>query len=236
MFNYRFIFVALLAVWLCPVATQNTCHAGTHGLPGIPGIPGHDGRDGEKGEKGEGGRTLELENKVIKGQKGEPGIKGPQGKRGAPGNLGPPGPQGPPGDEGAPSDVKPNSAFCVSRETVDHPAPDTPIIFQTKITNVNDHFNLKEGKFVCHIPGTYYFVYHATSKKTLCVRLMVDGEKRASFCDHIQSEINVSSGGFAVYLRDNSKVWLETNDKVNGMYAAGDKGNSVFSGFLLYAH
>ncbi|MCJ8740822.1 hypothetical protein PDJAM_G00063570 [Pangasius djambal] len=237
MFNHRLILGALFAVWLCPVATQDTCNAGTPGLPGMPGIPGRDGGDGVKGEKGEAGHTLELVDKVIKGQKGEPGIKGAPGKRGSPGNLGPPGPQGPPGDEGDLSDSKPHSAFCVSRETLAYPASGTPIIFQRVITNVNGHFNVNEGKFVCHIPGTYYFVYHATSfKKTLCVKLMVNGEKKANFCDHSQDELNVSSGGFAVYLQHNSEVWLETNDRVNGMYAAGDKSNSVFSGFLLYTH
>lgn len=183
------------------------------------------------------GHTLELVNKVIKGQKGEPGVKGAQGKRGSPGNSGPPGPQGPPGEEGNPSDSKPHSAFCVSRETFEYPAADTPIIFKGVITNVKEHFNVNEGKFVCHIPGTYYFVYHATSfKKTLCVKLMVNGEKKATFCDHSQDDFNVSSGGLAVYLEQNSKVWLEATDRVNGLYAAGNKGNSVFSGFLLYTH
>lgn len=231
------IFGALLAAWLCTVATQDTCNAGTPGLPGIPGIPGRDGRDGEKGEKGKAGRTVELVNKVVRGEKGELGVKGPQGKSGSSGFLGPPGPPGPPGVVGDQSDSKPHSAFCVSRETTAYPAPDLPIIFQRVITNVNEHFNVNEGKFVCHIPGTYYFVYHSTShKKTLCIKLMVDGEKKASFCDHIQDDFNMSSGGFAVYLQYRSEVWLEANDRLNGMYAAGDTGNSVFSGFLLYTH
>ncbi|TSQ12716.1 Complement C1q subcomponent subunit C [Bagarius yarrelli] len=237
MIKHKLLFGSLLAVWLCPITIQDTCRAGTPGLPGIPGIPGRDGRDGEKGEKGEAGRTLELVDKVLRGQKGEPGVKGPQGKRGSPGILGPPGPLGPPGDVGDPSDSKPHSAFSVSRETSAYPEPDLPIIFQRVITNINEHFNVKEGKFVCHIPGTYYFVYHSTSyKKTFCVKLMVDGEKKASFCDHIQDELNNSSGGFAVYLQHRSEVWLEANERLNGMYAAGDKSNSVFSGFLLYTY
>lgn len=183
------------------------------------------------------GHTLELVKKAIKGEKGEPGSKGSQGKRGSPGNPGPPGPHGPPGEDGDPSDSKPHSAFCVSRETFEYPQPDNPIIFKRVITNINNHFNVDEGKFVCQIPGTYYFVYHATSfKRNLCVKLMVNGEKKATFCDHIQDEFNQSSGGFAVYLEHSSKVWLEASDRVNGMYAAGDKGNSVFSGFLLYTH
>ncbi|KAK3555261.1 hypothetical protein QTP86_014873 [Hemibagrus guttatus] len=237
MFELKLIFGALLAALLCPSSTQDTCRAGTPGLPGVPGIPGRDGRDGEKGEKGVPGQTLELVNKVIKGQKGEPGIRGSLGKRGAPGNPGLPGLQGSPGDIGDPSDSKPQSAFCVSRETAANPPANTPITFQKVITNVNRHFNISEGKFVCHIPGTYYFVYHATSyQTTLCVKFMVDGKMRASFCDHIQDDLSMSSGGFAVYLKHNSNVWLQANDRLNGMYATANTGNSVFSGFLLYAH
>ncbi|KAF7697070.1 complement C1q subcomponent subunit C [Silurus meridionalis] len=237
MFNHRLIFVVLLAAQVFSVSTQDTCRAGTPGLPGIPGIPGRYGRDGEKGEKGEAGRTLDLVDKVIKGQKGDAGIKGSQGKIGSPGDPGPAGPPGPPGDKGDTSDSKLHSAFCVARETYEHPAPKTPIMFPKVITNVKNHFNVNEGKFVCQIPGTYYFVYHATSTKTLCVRLFVDGKAQFIFCDHIQAQYNLSSGGISVYLKHNSKVWLETTDlRVNGMYSAGDKGNSVFSGFLLYAH
>lgn len=183
------------------------------------------------------GRKLEMV--AIKGENGEPGLPGHRGKRGNAGNPGPPGPPGIPGVRGDTSDSKPQSAFCVSRETVGNPKASTPIIFQKVITNINGHFVVEEGKFVCHIPGTYYFVYHATSSgKSLCVMLMVNGEKKATFCDHILTRVNyyqASSGGLAVYLKHNQKVWLETNAQ-NGMYAAESKGNSVFSGFLIYAH
>lgn len=67
---------------------------------------------------------------------------------------------------------------------------------------------------------------------------MLDGERLAAFCDHIgnkNSGLQVSSGGLAVYVKKAQEVWLET-DTNNGMYAAGGKGDSVFSGFLVYAH
>ncbi|KAL7844272.1 hypothetical protein SRHO_G00228110 [Serrasalmus rhombeus] len=218
---------------------QDSCPAGIPGLPGIPGFPGRDGRDGVKGEKGDAGRTLQLEKLAVKGESGVPGLPGRPGKRGNPGDPGPPGPPGPPGGRGDVSNSKPQSAFCVSRETTAAPKPNSPVNFHNVITNINEHFNVSESKFVCHIPGTYYFVYHATSMgKTLCVMLMVNGEKKSTFCDHIQStgsHYQVSSGGLAVYLMHNQKVWLETNAQ-NGMYAAENKGNSVFSGFLVYAH
>uniref|UniRef100_A0A4W4EA22 C1q domain-containing protein n=3 Tax=Electrophorus electricus TaxID=8005 RepID=A0A4W4EA22_ELEEL len=242
MLSCRLIIGALLVVFLHHVAAQDTCPAGTQGVPGIPGlpgIPGRDGRDGMKGEKGAPGITVKLNKDGAKGDRGDPGIQGSAGKRGSSGDPGPPGPQGPPGDRGDPSDSKPRSAFCVSRETIDNPTSSTPIMFLNAITNIEGHFNVSEGKFVCYIPGTYYFAFHTTSfQKSLCVMLMVNGQKKATFCDHIQSSSNhyqVSSGGFAVHLKQNEKVWLETNN-MNGMYAAKNKGNSVFSGFLIYAH
>ncbi|XP_076835517.1 complement C1q subcomponent subunit C [Brachyhypopomus gauderio] len=236
------IIAALLAVCLRPAAAEDTCPAGTRGVPGIPGlpgIPGRDGRDGVKGEKGSPGITVNLDKDGEKGYRGDPGIQGSPGKRGVPGNPGPAGPQGPPGVQGDPSDSKPQSAFCVSRETTENPTSNSPIIFKNAITNIDEHFNIIEGKFVCHIPGTYYFAFHTTLfQKSLCVILMVNGQKKANFCDHIQNAVNhyqVSSGGFAVYLRQDEKVWLETNN-MNGMFAAKNKGNSVFSGFLISAH
>ncbi|KAL7853869.1 hypothetical protein AOLI_G00207130 [Acnodon oligacanthus] len=239
MLNYKLIFGAALAACLCPIVAQDSCPAGIPGLPGIPGFPGRDGRDGVKGEKGEAGRTRQLDKHAVKGESGEPGLPGHTGKRGNPGDPGPPGPPGPPGERGDFSNSKPQSAFCVSRETTAAPKPNSPVNFHNVITNINEHFNVSESKFVCHIPGTYYFVYHTTSVgKTLCVMLMVNGEKKFTFCDHIQStgtHYQVSSGGLAVYLKHNQKVWLETNTQ-NGMYAAENKGNSVFSGFLVYAH
>ncbi|XP_072517902.1 complement C1q subcomponent subunit C [Salminus brasiliensis] len=239
MLNCRLFFGALLAVHLCLTAAQDTCPVGIPGQPGFPGFPGRDGRDGVKGEKGDAGHSIELEKDAVKGQKGNPGFRGLPGKRGSPGDPGPPGPPGQPGDQGDSSNSKPQSAFCVSRETISNPKANLPVVFNKVITNINNHFNVSEGKFVCHIPGTYYFVYHTTSLgKSLCVMLMVNGVKKATFCDHILNQsayYQVSSGGLAVYLEHNQKVWLETSMQ-NGMFAAENKGNSVFSGFLVYAH
>lgn len=177
-----------------------------------------------------------------KGQKGEPGVKGKPGKIGKSGVPGPPGDNGmfgPPGDQGESDNAKSAlvSAFSVKRTTEVRPDRGTPVRFTSVITNINDHFNTLTGKFVCQIAGTYYFVYHASSStKNLCVNLMLDGERLAAFCDHIGNNAQqVSSGGLAVYVKKAQQVWLET-DTNNGMYAAGDKGDSVFSGFLVYAH
>lgn len=179
---------------------------------------------------------------IKKGEKGEPGIKGRPGKRGHNGEDGIRGPLGPPGEPGDPGNSEGSSsplqsAFSVSRATRSLPEPNAVIRFSTIITNVNGHFNATLGKFICKIPGTYYFVFHASSKeKNLCVILMHDDKKIVNFCDHMQrNSQQVSSGGLAVYLKEDEKVWLVTNS-YNGLFAEGRKADSVFSGFLIHAH
>ncbi|XP_030635602.1 complement C1q subcomponent subunit C [Chanos chanos] len=233
---------ALLAVLLATLVATETCpSAGTPGMPGIPGQPGRDGRDGMKGEKGESGNPLRFGEAVIKGQKGDKGKAGPPGKVGVSGDhgpRGPPGPVGPPGDRGESGGILPElqSAFSVSRITSNRPEANKPVRFTSVITNVNQHYDVSTGKFVCAVSGTYYFVYHTSSYgASLCVDLLRDRTKIASFCDHLYSTQQASSGGLAVYVRKGQSVWLETTAN-NGMYATGDKADSVFSGFLLYAH
>ncbi|XP_067279005.1 complement C1q subcomponent subunit C [Pseudorasbora parva] len=244
MFGGHIIFGTLLAGSLClHLVSTDTCPAGAMpGLPGIPGFPGRDGREGAKGEKGDPGKPLKPDEAIKKGEKGEPGIKGMPGKRGLRGDFGIRGPEGPPGEPGEQGtfDVSKShllSAFSVSRSTRHPPDPNAIIRFTNIITNVNNHFSADESKFVCKIPGTYYFVFHASCKeKSLCVILMHDDKKLANFCDHIQKNSQqVNSGGLAVYLRENEKVWLKTG-YYNGLYAEGKKGDSVFSGFLIHAH
>lgn len=241
MFGTHIISGIIVTVSLClSLVSMDTCPvAGTPGLPGIPGLPGRDGREGMKGDKGDEGIPLKPDQATIKGDKGEPGVTGISGKRGRPGetgDIGPSGFPGEPGDLGESGDITSllQSAFSVSRLTRTPPEPHVAIRFSKTITNINSHFN-NEGKFVCQIPGYYYFVFHASSNdKNLCVVLMIDGNKLANFCDHnINKSQQAHSGGLAVYLKKNQNVWLQTNS-YNGMYG-GDMGDSVFSGFLIQA-
>nr|XP_055036665.1 complement C1q subcomponent subunit C [Misgurnus anguillicaudatus] len=242
MFGSHISFGTIIGVSVClSLVSTDTCpSAGIPGLPGHNGLPGRDGREGIKGDKGDPGIPLKPDQAAIKGQKGEPGIIGNPGKRGRPGEagkVGPPGPPGEPGDSGkvvnTPSELQ--SAFSVYRGTRQPPEPQTPIRFGKTLTNINNHFNSAEGKFVCQIPGFYYFVFHASSRdRNLCVVLMLDGNKLGNFCDHIHANSQqVHSGGLSVYLKKDQKVWLQTNT-YNGMFASGE-GDSVFSGFLIHA-
>lgn len=184
------------------------------------------------------GILLKPDQATIKGEKGEPGVTGMPGKRGRPGETGDIGPHGPPGEPGDLSESGDiasvlQSAFSVARLTRTPPDSHAAIRFSKIITNINSHFN-NEGKFVCQIPGYYYFVFHASSyDDNLCVSLMVDGNKLANFCDHKNKSKSqqAHSGGLAVYLKQNQNVWLQTGS-YNNMYG-GDMGDSVFSGFLI---
>ncbi|XP_018431266.1 PREDICTED: complement C1q subcomponent subunit C-like [Nanorana parkeri] len=224
-----------LLVWVD--SGEPPCTSPIPGLPGIPGAPGRDGRDGLNGAKGEKGLPANLKTAEIKGEKGTKGPGGPVGKRGPRGLSGPPGEKGEPGprgDSGIPGNQKRQyqSAFTVKRNTGEHPEKDTPIKFNEVITNIHDDYSRETGKFVCRIAGLYYFVYHASQSQNLCVTLRVDGDTKASFCDHVSNTRQVTSGGVLVQLKKGQEVWLVTND-YNGIIGI-ENNDSVFTGFLVF--
>ncbi|XP_047437872.1 complement C1q subcomponent subunit C-like [Mugil cephalus] len=240
MLSLRFLVIGALISSVVPrLVAMETCPAtGMPGMPGIPGIPGRDGRDGQKGEKGEPGRWRGGIG-PQKGEKGEPGLTGYAGKRG---QSGEPGPQGPPGNPGPPGEpgehgtvgVLQQAAFSVARGTRDHPPKDSVIRFTNIITNINDDYNATAGHFKCRVPGTYYFVYHASLNERLCVLMKMDDTLLTSFCDLRRNRRQVTAGGLAVYLSTGQKIWLETKD-YKGMTGT-ESGYSIFSGFLLHPH
>ncbi|GLD58145.1 complement C1q subcomponent subunit C-like protein [Lates japonicus] len=220
----------LVAMETCPAA-------GIPGIPGMPGLPGRDGRTGEKGQKGEAGAEWQGSLSPQRGEKGEPGLMGFPGKRGQsgePGEPGIPGLAGPPGEPGERGvvGVQEKAAFSVARGTNDYPEKASVIRFTTVITNINNDYDTSTGHFRCRIPGTYYFVFHASLEDRLCVLLKLDQRLLSSFCDHRRGRRQVTSGGLAVYLQRDQEVWLETKD-YRGMRGS-PSGYSVFSGFLLH--
>ncbi|XP_053308176.1 complement C1q subcomponent subunit C isoform X2 [Spea bombifrons] len=235
----------LLAVAIVFLTLANTvrcvnspCHSAMPGMPGIPGIPGKDGRDGQKGAKGESGIPASaLGLNELKGEKGVKGSVGPKGKSGP---MGPPGPRGDKGlvglqgEGGVPGNQKRQhqSAFTVARKTAQLPSKNNPVIFNIEITNDHKDYDVTTGQFTCRTSGLYYFVYHASQSSNLCISLYVDGETKASFCDHMSNTHQVTSGGTLVQLLKGQQVWLAVND-YNGMIGVEDN-DSVFSGFLVF--
>lgn len=119
------------------------------------------------------------------------------------------------------------------RQTVQHPAKNAIVVFNKAITNTNQDYNTTSGKFTCHIPGFYYFTYHASQTANLCLNLYLNRERVASFCDHMANNKQVSSGGVLLRMGAGHQVWLTVND-YNGMVGVAGS-DSVFSGFLLFA-
>ncbi|XP_008570961.1 PREDICTED: complement C1q subcomponent subunit C [Galeopterus variegatus] len=230
----------LLLLLALPLGSQGQANKGCSaipGMPGLPGTPGKDGYDGLPGPKGEPGIPAIPGTRGPKGQKGEPGTpghpgkNGPMGPSGMPGVPGPMGPPGEPGEEGR-YKQKHQSVFTVTRQTAEHPAPNSPVKFNTAITNPHGDYDTSTGKFTCRVPGLYYFVYHTSQTANLCVQLYHNGVRVTIFCDHMSNSKQVSSGGVGLQLQVGEQVWLAVND-YNGM--VGTQGSdSVFSGFLLF--
>lgn len=164
-----------------------------------------------------------------------PGVRGKPGPPGPPGPAGLPGIMGIAGMPGVPGSYKQKlqSAFSVMRQTHEHPSNNVPVVFNRIITNTNHEYNTTTGKFTCRLPGFYYFVFHTSMENHhLCVMLFKDKNKMASFCNHKNNEMQVSSGGLLLHMSAGNQVWLEVND-YNGMVGTGNS-DSVFSGFLLF--
>ncbi|NXN19072.1 C1QB protein, partial [Indicator maculatus] len=128
------------------------------GIPGAPGLPGSNGRDGENGPKGEPGDRGEKGDPGVPGLPGEAGLRGIPGGRGLPGFMGLPGPQGDHGDYKA--TVK--SAFCAARSLSSYPRQEQAVRFNRVLSNEQEHYDSRSGRFTCRLPGIYYFTYHVT--------------------------------------------------------------------------
>lgn len=126
------------------------------------------------------------------------------------------------------------AAFSVARGTLEYPDRASVIRFTKVFTNLHNDYNTESGRFRCRVPGTYYFVYHASIDNNLCVKMKLGDTVLASFCDHRRKRRQVTSGGLAVYMSRDQEVFLETTD-YRGM-RGHIFGYSVFSGFLLQAH
>lgn len=188
-------------------------------LLGLPGLAGDHGEFGEKGDPG------------IPGNPGKVGPKGPVGPKGSPGPPGLSGPKGESGDYKATQKI----AFSAMRNTNIPLRQNQAIRFESIITNENNNYEPRSGKFTCRVPGLYYFTYHASSRGNLCV-ILVRGRDRmqkvVTFCDYTQNTFQVTTGSVVLKLEQGEMVFLQATDKNSLLGIEG--ANSIFSGFLLF--
>ncbi|XP_067104032.1 complement C1q tumor necrosis factor-related protein 2 [Osmerus mordax] len=222
---------------------------GSAGPMGSPGKDGPDGGDGEKGERGGGGESGRPGNPGKLGLKGREGVVGKAGPRGKKGPRGAPGLTGLRGVKGEAGEVgevgaaggcncgkAARSAFSVAM-TKSYPKERLPIRFSRILLNEGEHYNATSGKFVCSVPGVYYFSYDITlSNKHLAIGLVHNGQYKIKTFDGNTGNSDVASGSTVLRLQREDQVWLQIfYSEQNGLFFDPFWTDSTFTGFLIYA-
>lgn len=231
----------VLAMTLVWTVAEDVCRA-PNGKDGVAGIPGRPGRPGLKGERGEPGAAgIRTGIRGLKGDQGESGLPGKPGNVGFPGPSGPlgnSGPQGPKGVKGNPGNIRdqPRPAFSAIRQNP--PTAGNVVIFDKVLTNEESPYQNRTGRFICAVPGFYYFTFQVISKWDLCLSIVSSsrGQPRNSlgFCDtNSKGVFQVLSGGTALQLQRGDEVWIE-KDPAKGRIYQGPEVDSIFSGFLIF--
>ncbi|KAM9312426.1 complement C1q tumor necrosis factor-related protein 2 [Gastrophryne carolinensis] len=222
---------------------------GTIGRMGFPGKDGKDGNDGDKGEKGDDGTPGRVGNpgkpgyKGKQGSIGKAGLRGPKGIHGDPGKageMGTKGPKGKKGDTGLPGPCtcgskKAKSAFSVA-VTKSYPKERLPIKFDKVLMNEGGHYNATSGKYICSIPGIYFFTYDITlANKHLAIGLVHNGQYRIKTFDANTGNHDIASGSTILPLKAGDEVWLQIfYSEQNGLFYDPYWTDSLFTGFLIY--
>lgn len=191
---------------------------------------------------------------LLQGPQGKPGRPGKPGPPGPPGEPGPPGPVGPPGDRGdqgrtgilglggngaistATYSTVPRVAFYAGLK---NPHEGYEILkFDDVVTNLGNNYDGISGKFICSIPGTYFFIYHVLMRggdgTSMWADLCKNGQVRASaIAQDADQNYDYASNSVILHLDAGDEVYI----KLDGGKAHGGNNNkySTFSGFILYA-
>ncbi|XP_065266153.1 complement C1q tumor necrosis factor-related protein 2 isoform X2 [Emys orbicularis] len=205
----------VLLIWTVPcVANQllsgfvkGEFQKGSHQL--ICSMPGPQGPPGPPGAPGSPG---------IIGRMGFPGKDGKDGEDGEKGEHGEEGPKG-------------------KAVTKSYPRERLPIKFDKILMNEGGHYNASSGKFICSIPGIYYFTYDITlANKHLAIGLVHNGQYRIKTFDANTGNHDVASGSTIISLKQDDEVWLQIfYSEQNGLFYDPYWTDSLFTGFLIYA-
>ncbi|KAL4660511.1 C1q-related factor-like [Arapaima gigas] len=191
---------------------------------------------------------------LLQGPQGKPGRPGKPGPPGPPGEPGPPGPMGPPGEKGdvgrigtiglggngvistATYTTMPRVAFYAGLK---NPHEGYEILkFDDVVTNLGNNYDGISGKFICNIPGTYFFIYHVLMRggdgTSMWADLCKNGQVRASaIAQDADQNYDYASNSVILHLDAGDEVYI----KLDGGKAHGGNNNkySTFSGFIIYA-
>ncbi|XP_059681405.1 complement C1q tumor necrosis factor-related protein 2 [Gavia stellata] len=169
---------------------------------------------------------------------GPPGPPGPPGAPGAPGTVGRMGFPGKDGKDGKDGDKGEHGDEGPQGRTVSksYPRERLPIKFDRILMNEGGHYNASSGKFICSIPGIYYFTYDITlANKHLAIGLVHNGQYRIKTFDANTGNHDVASGSTILSLKREDEVWLQIfYSEQNGLFYDPYWTDSLFTGFLIY--
>eukprot|EP00069_Balaena_mysticetus_P004924 bmy_04529T0 len=231
---WGWLVIGVLAISLASSVTQDVCRAqdGRDGAAGRPGRPGRPGLKGERGEQGAPGIRTGVRG--LKGDQGEPGPPGKPGRMGYPGPSGPLGPPGLPGLKGIkgnPGNVQDQLQPAFSAVRRNPPMGGNVVIFDTVITNQESPYQSHSGRFICTVPGYYYFTFQVVSKWDICLSIVSFGRGQVQhslgFCDtNSKGLFQVVSGGTVFQLQQGDQVWIE-KDPNKGRIYQGSEADSL---------
>uniref|UniRef100_UPI0037E9089D complement C1q tumor necrosis factor-related protein 6 n=1 Tax=Semicossyphus pulcher TaxID=241346 RepID=UPI0037E9089D len=182
---------------------------------------------------------------ILKGDKGDRGDRGTPGKAG-PG--GPPGPRGPAGSTGSkgqaglpgdPCKIE-NSAFSVGRRKSLHSLESyQALVFDTVFVNLDEHFDMFKGKFVCRIPGVYFFNVniHTWNFKETYLHIMQNETEQAIVYAQPSDRSIMQSQSLMLELELSDEVWvrLYKRERENAIYSDDVDIYITFNGYLIKA-
>ncbi|XP_069005729.1 complement C1q tumor necrosis factor-related protein 6 isoform X1 [Embiotoca jacksoni] len=177
---------------------------------------------GDKGDRGDRGTPGKV------GLEGPPGSKGPVGSKGGKGQAGPP---------GDPCKVQ-FSAFSVARRKSLHSLESyQALVFDTVFVNLDGHFNMFEGKFLCHVPGIYFFNVniHTWNFKETYLHIMQNDTQQAIVYAQPSDRSIMQSQSLMLQLQPNDEVWIRLykRERENAIYSDDVDIYITFNGYLI---
>ncbi|XP_034749680.1 complement C1q tumor necrosis factor-related protein 6 [Etheostoma cragini] len=180
---------------------------------------------------------------ILKGDKGDRGDRGTPGKagqEGPPGSKGPMGSKGTKGQAGLPGDpCKVHySAFSVGRRKSLHSLESyQALVFDTVFVNLDDHFNMFNGKFLCRVPGIYYFNVniHTWNFKETYLHIMHNDTEQAIVYAQPSDRSIMQSQSVMLQLELKDEVWvrLYKRERENAVYSDDVDVYITFNGYLI---
>ncbi|KAM6913769.1 complement C1q tumor necrosis factor-related protein 6 [Lycodopsis pacificus] len=181
--------------------------------------------------------TILKGDKGERGDRGTPGKAGQEGLSGSRGSMGSKGSKGQAGLPGDPCKVQ-HSAFSVGRRKALHSLESyQALVFDTVFVNQDDHFNMFDGKFLCQVPGIYFFNVniHTWNFKETYLHIMHNEAEQAIVYAQPSDRSIMQSQSLMLELKLKDEVWIRLykRERENAIYSDDVDVYITFNGYLI---